>query len=265
MPVSANRLTGMLTRHLPAHLARSAAQFPVMPNRNLTSLSGTACNTQTTLSLCGKTGADRLVGASLLHGLLRRTFSGLTSARFERMMEPYGTVLRSMQADFLKIGFFKIHEDEYAMLFSDGTSKVELAVTDRHYHPSLAALYANKKGAYHRLAILADKMNSPEIKKQEFEDRNAVMEKYGLNSSDTPKTMLDHGYTASLRLSMQQLITFLATHKAALQALEPDDESAQSAALAPKASEKIDYEQRIYRKLWVTRHDRHAKPSAPER
>jgi len=213
-------------------------------------------------ALIGLPGTDRLVGAMVLNTVLRRgigsigTKSSGAALRFDPMIEPWGILIRSVQPDFLKIGFIKIHEDSCSMTFSDGRNKIELSVTERNYHPSLVALYTNRNGVYHRVSSLIEKLGALETRKKDFEDHCALMEKYGMWNDDTPVATLIEGHQACLSLKLKQMITFLADHKAALAQLKPDAESREYAAVRSKASEKVEHERCIFQRLWISRHDR---------
>lgn len=213
-------------------------------------------------SLLGQKVAHGLVGATVLNTVLRRQLSSLsiTSAskepRFDPLIEPYGAVIRSMQADFLKIGFIKTDEDSNSITFSNGKTKFQLAVTDSHYHPSLVGVFTNNHGAYHRLSSLTAKLNDPETRLKEFEALNDLRKFYGLWKSDTPTALKNEGDRALLRLSLKQTIKFLDTYRQTLSELNPDPVDAQNASITPKVTEKVDREQRIFRRLWISRHDR---------
>lgn len=164
-------------------------------------------------------------------------------------------VIRSMQPAFMKAGFIKTDEAPYLITFSDPRKRIQLTVTDRH-HPTLVALFANRKGAYHRLSSLMEKLSSPENRKQEFEAGNELRKKYGLWKSDTPVALKAEGNRALLLLNLQHTITFLQTHTKILSELKPDPEAAGGDAMTPKASEKVSREQALFRPLWISRHER---------
>jgi len=232
------------------------------PNANRTAGAGPTSGSPRFITLFGLPGTHRLVGAMVLNTVLRRQIGSIgTKAsgavqRFDPMIEPWGTMVRSVQPDLLNIGFIKIHEDSCSITFSDGRNKVELSVTERNCHPSMRALYTNRHGVYHRLSSLIEKLSSLETRKQDFEAHCALMEKYGMWNDDTPLATLIEGHQACLSLKMKQMITFLATHKTTLAKIRPDAESREYASVRPKASEKVEQERRIFQRLWISRHDR---------
>lgn len=213
-------------------------------------------------TLFGRSGTDRLVGTTVLNSVLSRNTGSIGSKasgavqRFDPMIEPWGTLIRLLQPDFLSAGFIRIHEDQHSITFSDGKNKVELSVSEHRHHPSIVALYTNKNGVYHRLTNLMEKLDSLETRKKDFEAHCALMEKYGMWNNDTPIAMQVEGYRAGLSLGLKQMITFLATHKTTLSKLKPDAESLQYSSVRPKASEKTEPERRIFQRLWLSRHDR---------
>ena len=171
---------------------------------------------------------DRFVPA-LLHTTLRRNVCHFLKQPADKeplatpMMEPYRQIFRLLQPDLLKIGFIKIHEDDHVITFSNGTTRVEFTVTDRHYHPALAGYLINRQGDHFSLSGLRDRLNSPVTKKKEFDAWKALNEKYGLWDSSTPKAMRDKGYRACVSLDMKQTIAFLKNHQTTLTEFRSDD------------------------------------------
>lgn len=175
-------------------------------------------------------GTERVVGAAVLGAVLHRHISShlkksATEAPIaESMTEPYGELIRSMQADLLKLDFIKVQENKYSMLFSDGSIKLELAITDRFFHPCLSAILIKNNGDHHHLAVLREALNSPETRQEEMEARNTIMEQHGMWKADTPKELNDKGERACLLLDLKQTVSFLALYKkiAAQQSLDLD-------------------------------------------
>jgi len=182
------------------------------------------------LALFGMAGTHRLVGATLLNAVLRRsTCQSLKTAAnasvpWVPMTEPYGRLIRAIQPDLLRMGFIKIQESEHAMTFTDGTSKVDFTLTDRHYHPALTVYFITRQGEHFNVASLRDKLNSGPTRKQECAEFQALNEKYGLWDSATPQARKDEGFSAEVSLSLKQTITFLEKHQKALSELGSDDE-----------------------------------------
>jgi len=181
------------------------------------------------LALFGRTGMHRLVGATLLNSVLRRNTCHLLKSAHAcgpriSMVEPYGTLIGTIQPDLLKLGFIKVHENEHTMTFADGTSKVDFTVTDRHYHPVLTVYFINRNGEHFNLDSLRDKLNSSQTKKQDVAAFRAMNEKYGLWDCTTPQATREQGYRAGVLLNLKQTVTFLEEHKQILAEFGRDNE-----------------------------------------
>lgn len=174
------------------------------------------------IALIATTGTDRLVGTTILNAVQRRSIGTQLNRSSDKptpsasMTGFHGTLIRSMQPQFLKIGFIKIHENKHSITFSDTMLKVELAVTDRLFHPELTIHLIKGNGENHCLKVLREALSSPEIREKEMQARHTLMEKYGMWKTDTPPAVSATGDRACLLLSLKQSIQFLGTHKKSL-------------------------------------------------
>ena len=174
------------------------------------------------IGLIAMAGTERLAGPTILNAVHCRHVSTELRKSSEPALQPasmqglHGTLIRSMQPQFLKIGFSKIQENEYSITFSDTMLKVELAVTDRHFHPELTIHLIKGNGEHHCLTVLREALSSPEIKEKEMQARHSLMEKYGMWKTDTPASVSTAGDRACLLLSLKHSIQFLGAHKKTL-------------------------------------------------
>jgi len=174
--------------------------------------------------LYGIRNAERIVGQATLHYVMKRDFNSVsvkpaaTTPPHKPMIEPYGSIIKSLEPDFHKIGFFNIHEDEYSVTFSDGTHQVYLA-TERNEQPSLTELFIDKNGRSEALWILQNRLNSAAEENQEFLDRSAIRAKYRMDDSEAPMSLKEEGSRACMKMSLQRMISFIETHKGTLSEL----------------------------------------------
>lgn len=73
-------------------------------------------------ALYGIRNAERILGPTILHYVMNRSVSSLGAAKLAEtrhllmpMREHFGSVINSMQPEFLKSGLMKIHEDEMSL------------------------------------------------------------------------------------------------------------------------------------------------------
>lgn len=230
MPIPASTVSGTMCRTLTRHVLPSLHHRLTGFCTGTRASAGLIMTAPGLLCLFGKSDTSRLVGATLLNSVLRRSSCNFLTKSSDAvllsvaMIEPWATLIRTIQPDLLKTGFIKIHENEHVMTFTDGTNKVDFTVTDRHFHPTLVGYFITRNGEHFSLASLRDKLNSPETRKQEFLAVRAVNEQYGLWDCNTPQAIRDEGYRAGVLLNLKQTVTFLEQHKQTLAEFGMDNE-----------------------------------------
>ena len=215
-----------LKSQLPAVKERDKVDAPIAdpkttqapPRSGSDSLSSTE---RRIVRIFGMINTDRIVGPSLLRYILSRNFTSAamnpSSARFEPMDEPYGSVIKSLQSRFLKAGLFKIHEDASSVTFSDGTHQLQIT-TDRDTLPSERGHFIDSNGKPHCVRGLQKQFN-PEAYFKEVGDLGNILDTYGVEDINKSQTAIDDGIRDYLSLSFRQMINFMATNKMALSKL----------------------------------------------
>lgn len=177
-----------------------------------TTTSGSPSTSARMFTLFGTPRTDRFVGPTALHYVIRRNICGISKKAppGKTMTEPYAAAIKSLEPDFLKLGFMKTHEEEFLTIFSDGLCKVAIR---REPGQPQNEYFIDRNNFAHSIRRLKYQFNTDAENQQEAQARKAIVEKYGLLNDDTPTPIKLKGLRACAVFDLAQSIKFLATHQ----------------------------------------------------
>jgi len=181
-------------------------------------------------ALFGLPNTGRLIGPVVLHSVLRRPICGISKRETppaKTMIEPYAAAIRSLEPEMWKLGYMKIHEEQFLTLFSDGLYKIAIR---RNPKEPQNEYFIDRNNCAHSIRRLKFQFNSDAENQLEAAARHALIEKYGLLNNDTPTAIAAKGIRACAVFDLTQSIKFLETHQEALcKLLHPSEETLASA------------------------------------
>lgn len=127
------------------------------------------------------------------------------------MIEPYAAIVNSFLNGFSKIGFSKLQESGYSMVFSDGKNFVEIS-TEKYYHPSLTARLVDENGTKFSVRIMREILAPDQLCKDSSE-LDAIKIQYHLADVGIDKSTREQGIAAYVQLAIAHLLDFLSSYE----------------------------------------------------
>lgn len=127
------------------------------------------------------------------------------------MIEPYAAIVNSFLGGFSKLGFSKLQESDYLIVFSDGRNAVEI-ITEKYYHPSLTARLVDENGAKFSVRIVREILAPDQLRKDSSE-LDAIKLQYHLDDSGNDKNTREQGIAAYVQLAIAHLLDFLSSYE----------------------------------------------------
>ena len=142
------------------------------------------------------------------------------SASPKSVREPYGSVFKFLEPEFLKAGFFKTLEDDETVRFSIGSNQFLSIAVLPNSPPSISLIFFGDKFNPHYLSELMKKFEPVKFEKGLL-DLNAIIQKYRLNDEYTPKEIREEGVRIYLLVILRQAMRFVESNRKALAELYP--------------------------------------------
>jgi hypothetical protein len=161
----------------------------------------------------------RFLSASTTNAL-----EGAPPLKFSR--EPYASVIKELEPEFLKAGFIKTVESDKEVRFSIGPNQFLKVGVFRNTPPAISFVFIGNKHNHHFISELMKQFEPTAFEKRILE-LDAVIQKYELADIYTPKEIRDEGARIYLLMIFRQVMSFLASNRKALAEL-PLAESPQS-------------------------------------
>jgi len=145
-----------------------------------------------------------------------------TRAAAQGLPEPYASVIKSLEPEFLKAGFVKIAEDNKTAKFSVGPSHFLRIAVLPNAPPALSFDFIGDKFNLHHISDLMQQFE-PLAYKKRLSDLNAIIQQYGLTDDYTPDKIRQEGVRIYLLTICRQVFDFLESTKKELAELVPAD------------------------------------------
>jgi len=133
--------------------------------------------------------------------------------------EPYATVIKTLEPEFLKAGLIKTGEAQFSVKFSFGPNLSFVMFTNRTFHPLIELIFYDRYGSAHSLGKLMYLLE-PAAFAQDIAHLDGIRKEYRLDEDATQGTMRNEGVRQYTLLLLLQVIYFFKTHKTALAKLE---------------------------------------------
>jgi len=173
------------------------------------------------LGLFGIRNTEKIVGPSVLRYVTTRDFSSTGATKVDdvtpprkALMEPFGSIVKFLEPEFLRARLVKTDQVETAQFFSYGKNQyLSLSVYVRSNGlESVGIFFGNTGGDAFCMLSLIEQFEPVAYAKNQSE-LNAISEKFRLNDKNAPRALRDVGAFIHTLTMLRQVINFMEKNK----------------------------------------------------
>ena len=127
------------------------------------------------------------------------------------MKEPYGALIKSHVGEFTELGLNIELEDEFRIVFSDGSAQVTFN-TERYYQPSLMINITDAAGNT-RILDLVKRVLDPNLAQRDKEQFQQLSTIYDYKNSSIDLLMVNGGLRSYIDILVTQAVHFLGEYR----------------------------------------------------